>query len=139
MQEAKDNDSKGSTRWAHYQIAYHFVWIPKYRRKVIVGEVESSLKGLIHECAEKYGWKILALETDRDHVHCFVSAPPKWAPTTIVMHLKGYTSRALREQFPSLKRKCGKDQLWTQAYYVGTAGSVSQETIMRYISECQGK
>ncbi|WP_079254234.1 transposase [Methylacidiphilum kamchatkense] len=53
--------------------------------------------------------------------------------------LKGYTSRKLREQFPWLKKACGREQLWTQAYYVGTAGSVSAEVIRRYIHECQGK
>lgn len=53
--------------------------------------------------------------------------------------LKGYSSRYLREKFPQLKKVCGKEQLWTQSYYVGTAGSVSAEVIRRYISECQGK
>ena len=53
--------------------------------------------------------------------------------------LKGYSSRYLRERFPHLKRVCGKEHLWTQAYYVGTAGSVSAEVIRRYLMECQGK
>jgi len=57
----------------------------------------------------------------------------------IVGWLQGYTSRKLRERFPKLKRPCGNDQLWTQAYYIGTAGSVSAEVIRRYIQECQGK
>ncbi|WP_297445256.1 transposase, partial [Acidiferrobacter sp.] len=60
-------------------------------------------------------------------------------PAVIVGLLKGYPSRRLREQFPRLKRQCGKEQLWTQAYYVGTAGSVSAEVIRRYILECQGQ
>lgn len=139
MQEEKTNYAVGKTRWTHYQIAYHFVWIPKYRRKVLTGAVEKELKSLIFECASKYEWTILALETDLDHVHCFVSAPPRWSPALIANHLKGYTSKFLREKFPDLKRKCGKEQLWTQAYYVGTAGSVSQEVIRRYIADCQGK
>jgi putative transposase len=139
MQTDKSLYSQGKTRWTHYQIAYHFVWIPKYRRKVLAGAVETELKRLIGECSEKYGWKILALETDKDHVHCFVSAPPRWAPAVIVGHLKGYTSKFLREKFPALKRVCGHEQLWTQAYYVGTAGAVSTEVIRRYISDCQGK
>ena len=69
----------------------------------------------------------------------FVSAPPRWAPATIVGLFKGYTSRKLRERFPKLKRLCGREQLWTQAYYVGTAGAVSAEVIRRYIQECQEK
>ncbi|WP_366145714.1 IS200/IS605 family transposase [Acidiferrobacter sp.] len=129
----------GKTRWTHYQIAYHFVWIPKYRRKIFTGEVEVACKTLIEECCIQHGFTLLALETDVDHVHCFVSAPPRWSPAIIVGLLKGYTSRKLREQFPRFKRQCGKDQLWTQAYYVGTAGSVSAEVIRRYIQECQGR
>ncbi|MHB8253173.1 MAG: IS200/IS605 family transposase [Acidiferrobacter sp.] len=136
----------GKTRWTHYQIAYHFVWIPKYRRKIFTGEGEAlwaawpmACKKLIEECCIQQGFVLLALETDVDHVHCFVSAKPRWAPTTIVGLLKGYTSRKLREQFPKLKKVCGHEQLWTQAYYVGTAGSVSAEVIRRYIQECQGQ
>ena len=82
---------------------------------------------------------MLAVETDVDHVHVFVSAPPRWSPAQIANLLKGYTSRYLRERFPELKRVCGRDQLWTQTYYVGTAGHVAAETIRRYIDECQGK
>lgn len=81
----------------------------------------------------------LTLETDIDHVHCFVSAPPKDSPAKIVGLLKGHSSRRIREKFPSLAKKTGKEQLWTSAYYVGTAGQVSAETIRRYITECQGK
>ncbi|MDD2676691.1 MAG: IS200/IS605 family transposase [Methylacidiphilaceae bacterium] len=134
-----DTLQAGKTRWTHYRIAYHFVWIPKYRRPALAGETESACKKLVAECCAHYGFRLLALETDRDHVHCFVSAPPRWAPATIVGLLKGYTSRRLRERFPKLKRLCGGDRLWTQAYYVGTAGAVSAEVIRRYIQECQGK
>lgn len=115
------------------------MWIPKYRRKILVGEVETACKSLIAECCDQHGFRLLALETDIDHVHCFVSAPPRWSPATIVGLLKGYTSRKLRERFPKIEHLCGREQLWTQAYYVGTAGAVSAEVIRRYITECQGK
>jgi putative transposase len=127
------------TRWTHYQTGYHFVWIPKYRKKILVGEVQKELKNLIHECADKNGLSIIAIETDIDHVHVFLSAPPRYSPALIANLLKGYTSRMLRLKSPLLQRKCGKDKLWTSAYYVGTAGLVSSETIIRYITECQGK
>jgi putative transposase len=129
----------GKTRWTHYSIAYHFVWIPKYRRKILTGEVQKATKDLLNECSQRHGLALLALETDIDHVHVFVSAPPRFSPAQIANLLKGYTSRYLRQQFPHLKKVCGTDHLWTQAYYVGTAGAVSAETIRRYISECQGK
>lgn len=130
---------EGKTRWTHYSIAYHLVWIPKYRRKVLTGEVQKATKELIAECCERHDLTLLALETDQDHVHVFVSTPPRFSPAGIANLLKGYSSRYLRERFPHLKRVCGKDHLWTQAYYVGTAGSVSAEVIQRYITECQGK
>lgn len=129
----------GKTRWTRYSIAYHLVWIPKYRRKVLTGEVQKASKELITECCERHDLTLLALETDQDHVHVFVSAPPRFSPAEIANLLKGYSSRYLRERFPHLKRVCGKEHLWTQAYYVGTAGNVSAEVIQRYITECQGK
>ncbi|HRJ01766.1 MAG TPA: IS200/IS605 family transposase [Hyphomonas sp.] len=129
----------GKTRWCHYQTAYHFVWIPRYRRRILTGEVQIATKAAIETCCKMHGFELLALETDEDHIHCFVSAPPRWAPATIVGLLKGYSSRLLRAAFPALKRRCGKESLWTSAYYVGTAGTVSAEVIKRYISECQGK
>jgi putative transposase len=129
----------GKTRWAHYQIAYHFVWIPKYRRRILLGDVQKATKEAIEVCCQTHGFTLLALETDEDHVHCFVSAPPKDSPAKIVGLLKGYSSRVVRQRCPSLAKRTGKEQLWTSAYYVGTAGAVSSEVIKRYIMECHGK
>jgi putative transposase len=129
----------GKTRWSHYQVAYHFVWIPKYRRNILTGEVQVAVKAAIAACCVQHGFRLLALETDLDHVHCFVSAPPKDSPAKIVGLLKGYSSRKVRQQFPLLAKRTGKEQLWTSAYYVGTAGHVSATIIKRYIAENQGK
>jgi putative transposase len=101
--------------------------------------VQKATKELLNECCQRHGLALLALETDLDHVPVFVSAPPRFSPAQIANLLKGYTSRYLRLQFPFLKKLCGTDHLWTQAYYVGAAGAVSAETIRRYIAECQGK
>lgn len=135
----KNDLQEGKTRWCHYNIAYHLVWIPKYRRKILTGDIQKIVKDTIQQYCEKNGWKLIAIETDIDHVHCFVSAPPRWSPARIVGLLKGYTSFVLRKQFPRLRTICGKDSLWTSAYYVGTAGNMSAQTIVRYIAECQGR
>ncbi len=129
----------GKTRYTHYSIAYHLVWIPKYRHRILTGEVQKETKRLIDECCERQGLTLLALETDEDHIHVLVSAPPRFSPALIANLLKGYSSRYLREQFPHLKKVCGKDHLWASSYYVGTAGPVSAEIVKRYIQECQGK
>jgi putative transposase len=128
----------GTTRYTHYSIAYHLVWIPKYRRRIFTTQVDAACKRLLAECCERQGLRLLAVETDSDHVHVFVSAPPRFSPAQLANILKGYTSRFLREQYPHLKRLCGREQLWTQSYYVGTAGAVSAEVIRHYICECQG-
>jgi putative transposase len=106
---------------------------------VLTGEVQKETKRLLADCCEQHGLTLLALETDEDHFHVFVSAPPRFSPAMIANLLKGYSSRFLREKFPHLKKVCGKEHLWTQSYYVGTAGVVLAETIKRYIMECQGK
>lgn len=126
--------------------ANHLVWIPRYRKKVLVGPVEARLKELLAEIATQYRFEILAVEVMPDHVHLFVSAPPKFAPAEIVRLFKGITSRQLKKEFESLRRQYwGKlgmyaaATLWAEGYYVGTAGHVSAQTIKRYIEESQKK
>ncbi|MCL5066824.1 MAG: IS200/IS605 family transposase [Thaumarchaeota archaeon] len=112
---------------------YHFVWCPKYRRKVIIGAVEKRLKQLLQKKAEGMNCKILALETMPDHIHIFILATPVLAPNRIVAGLKGYTSRKLREEFPHLVSSL--PTLWTRSYFVSTHGHVSSETIKKYVEE----
>lgn len=112
---------------------YHFVWCPKYRRKVIVGDVEKRLRQLIEERAREMECKILALETMPDHVHVFIQATPILAPNRIVAGLKGYSSRVLRLEFSHLTSSL--PTLWTRSYFVSTHGHVSSGTIKKYIDE----
>ena len=120
-------------------INYHVVWSVKCRRKVITPEVESYMKHLVRKIAEDKGFVVHLFESgENDHVHCFVSAPPKLSITDIVKYLKGITGRKLYEQFPWLRSKLWKGQLWNHSYYVETIGSVSEENIRRYI-EAQSK
>ena len=125
-----------TTRYVHYNINYHFVWIPKYRRKILTGEVSAELERLLHKICKDREVEILSLSIQPDHVHLFVSAPPRHAPSELVNTFKGYTSRYLRQKFPELSKQTGP-KFWTRTYYVGTAGTVSSETIKRYIQECQ--
>ena len=115
-------------------INYHVVWSVKYRRKILSPEIETYLKALVMEIAQDKGFTVHLLECgEGDHVHCFVSGPPKLSITDIVKYLKGITGRKLYEQFPEIKEKLWKGQLWNHSYYVETIGSVSEENIRRYI------
>src|SRR5712692_5396148 len=112
---------------------YHFVWCPKYRKKVIVGKVEKRLKTLLQEKVTALNGKIIALETMPDHVHIFVQTPPTIAPNRIIAALKGYTSRILRGEFSELKTWL--PTLWTRSYFVSTHGHVSADAIKKYVEE----
>jgi REP-associated tyrosine transposase len=113
------------------------VWCPKYRRPVLEGEVATALAELLREKVAALGCEVEALEVMPDHVHLFVEAPPTLAPQQIVAQCKGYTSRVLRERFPSLKSRL--PSLWNRSYYAGSAGHVSAATVRRYIAGQKGR
>ena len=117
-----------------YNINYHIVWSVKYRRKVITPEIEAYMKELVQQIATDKGFLVDEFESGNgDHVHLFVSAPPKMSPTLIVQYLKGITGRKLYEKFPSLRDQLWKGELWNHSYYIETIGDVSSETIRKYI------
>lgn len=126
-----------STRNAVYQTAYHAVWIPKYRKKVLVKDVADRLRGVLHEIAQAKGFEILTLEIQPDHVHLFYSAPPAIAPSLAVQWFKGISARTLFCEFPHLSKILRKGHLWAPSFYVGTAGQVSAATIKRYIERTE--
>lgn len=111
-------------------VSYHFVWIPKRRRKVLVGEVERRLRELIWETALELDCVVIALEIMPNHVHLFLNCPPTMAPYQLMFRIKGRTSRILRQEYPHLKRM---PAMWTRSYFVSTAGNVSAETVRKYI------
>ena len=125
------------TRHAVYNITYHLVWCPKYRRKVLVQPIAERLEQLIRAKVTELGGETVALEIQPDHVHLFARFPPTLAVPQIMHRIKGYTAYELRREFPWLKSRL--PSLWTRSYYVGTAGEVSAETIRRYIEAQKGR
>lgn len=111
---------------------FHFVWIPRRRRKVLINDVAKRLEEIIEDVAADLNLNILAMEIMPDHVHLFVSCPPNIAADQIMFRIKGRSSRLLRQDFPHLLKM---PSMWTRSYFVSTAGNVSTETIKRYIDE----
>lgn len=118
-----------------YLINYHLIWCPKRRRKVLVDEVKVRLGAILQEVAQEKRVNILALEIQPDHIHLFISCYPQLAVHKLVKALKGRSSYYLRREFPQLRKI---PSLWTNSYFVSTAGNVSNETIRKYI-EAQSK
>ena len=81
-----------STQHAKYNINYHFVWIPKTRSKVLQERVARTVRNVVIQVCKKYGWTPLAMEVMLEHVHLFLSAPPRWSPADIIKRIKGNVS-----------------------------------------------
>lgn len=129
-------DNLTHSRTCVYNINYHVVWSVKYRRQVLTQEIESYLKELVQVIAAEKGFTVHLFEVgDQDHIHCFVSAPPKISVSYIVKILKGITARKLFMVYPNLKTSLWEGVLWNHSYYVETVGSVSEEAIRLYIEK----
>jgi putative transposase len=112
-------------------INYHFVFCPRYRRKIFSNpKLDLRFKELVNQIAKNHDFKVVALETDKDHCHLFLNALPTYSPADIMAKVKGGTSRILRDEFPELK---AMPSLWTRSYFVSTVGNVSSQTIKRYV------
>nr|WP_011225202.1 IS200/IS605-like element ISSis2 family transposase [Sulfolobus islandicus]CAG38241.1 hypothetical protein [Sulfolobus islandicus] len=123
-----------STRHTKYLCNYHFVWIPKYRRDLLVGEVTEYTKEVLKSIAEELDCEIITLEVMPDHVHLFVNCPPRYSPSYLANYFKGKSARLVLKKFPELRKYTG-GKLWTRNYFISTAGNVSSETIKKYIEE----
>ena len=114
-----------------YSCKYHVVWCPKYRRKVLTDDVAIRLKELLTQEAASINADIIEMEIMPDHVHLLIEVDPQYGINKAVRHLKGSSSRILRNEFPSLKTRL--PALWTTSYFVSTVGGVSLEVIKKYI------
>lgn len=116
-----------------YNLSYHIIWCPKYRRKVLTDGVDTRLKQLLEEQAVNIGVELVELEVVSDHVHIFVRTTPDIAPNYVAGMLKGYTSRILRQEFPKLRSRL--PTLWSRSYYVDSVGRLTENAIRQYIQE----
>ena len=113
-------------------INYHFVFCPKYRRKIfLIPHVEERFKSLTGKICDELQIEILDMECHKDHVHLFLKCWPSQSPADIMKKIKGASSHALRDEFPQLS---GMSSLWTRSYFVSTADNVSNETIQWYVN-----
>jgi len=122
-----------STRHVKHFIAYHFVWIPKYRRDILVGKVAERLKQMLKEYTEEIGCEVISLEVNPDYVHVFLRAKPNLSPAQIVNHLKGKTARKLLQEFPELRAKTMNERLWSRSYFVASVGYITDEIVKHYV------
>jgi putative transposase len=116
-----------------YNIEYHFVWVTKYRYKVLTGDVALRVRELVRQTCEAFEIQILSGVVSEDDVHAFVSAPPTLAPSEIARCLKGRAASKLFEEFPRLKQRYWGRHFWARGYFCATANQVTDEMIQMYL------
>ena len=128
---------KTSYEYRHYNYAVglnvvHLIWIPKRRKKVLIGKVRDRIFEIFSELAIEKDWRIRALEVAPDHIHLFIEIHPTDAIYQVAIAFKGRSANYLRKEFPDLMKL---PSLWTNSYFFSTAGNVSADTIERYIND----
>ncbi len=122
------------TRHAVYDLKYHLVWIPKYRKHVLSGETSKYLKEVFQRIAEEYKFRIDTMEVVEDHVHIFVEAPPRYSPAQVVQVMKSVSAREVFRKFPKLRKQLWSGEFWSDGYFVRSVGDkVTADIIRKYI------
>ena len=119
---------------AIYRCEYHFVWVPKYRYHVLVKEIKPRLKELLSELCNWLDVTIIEGAICSDHVHMYLSVPPKYSPAHVMKILKGKSAEYLRRDFPELAKKYWGLHIWARGYFVSTVG-IDSATIQKYVKE----
>lgn len=114
-----------------YDCNYHVVWCTKYRRKVLDDQVQLRLKEIIQEVCTERSAEITSMETMEDHVHLLVQIDPQYGIHKLVKQIKGRSSRLLRQEFAHLNTRL--PTLWTNSYFVSTAGGAPLSVIKKYV------
>ncbi len=126
-----DKKSLSHTAW---KCQYHIVFIPKYRKKQLYGQVRADVREIIRTLCGYKGVEIIDGAVCPDHVHLSVSIPPKMSISTFMGYLKGKSTLMIYDRHPNLQSKWNK-AFWARGYYVATIGNVTEEAIKKYVRE----
>jgi putative transposase len=118
-----------------YDLKFHLVWITKYRKRVLTGEVATRLRELEREICKSKDLEILKGHISRDHIHIFVSVPPHLSVSDLLKSIKGKTSRKLLMEFKPLSRQFWGRHMGARGYFAASSGNVTDEVIMKYIEQ----
>ena len=116
-----------------YHHQYHIVWIPKYRKKILTGELKQYIEQHLFDIQAYHPeLKIEKYSIQEDHVHLVIIIPPKYAVSAIVGKIKANTSREVRELFAWLKKEYWRNEFWSPGFFSSTVG-ITEEITKRYV------
>ena len=118
-----------------HKLRYYLVWVPKYRKRVLIGKLAQRLEELLYQAAEVNDWRIEELSIVNDHIHMLIQVKPDKALSKVVQLLKGGTSKVLRSEFPKLEEFLWGDNHWADGYFAESVGVSDERMIRRYIRE----
>ena len=123
-----------------YDLKYHIIFVCKYRKDLLVGDIVDHTKQLSFEAANSIGCIIKSMEADKNHIHYLIEIPPTISVSKVVKAIKQYTTFHLWKNYRDFlsSRIWGDNTFWTDGYFVSTIGQASEDTIKNYI-ENQGK
>ena len=122
------------TSHAVYDTRYHLVWAPKYRKWILRGEIRETAKELFRQVLEARDCEVEEMEMAEDHVHIFVSIPPRYSIGEMVRVLKSVSAKEIFRRHPEVKRELWGGEFWEDGYFVRTVGDkVTSEIIKKYI------
>ena len=117
-----------------FEIHLHLVWVTKYRRPALTGEVALRVRDIIREICGQHEVTILKGHVGRDHVHLFVSIPPQVTISRLLQWVKGKTAYKLLGEFPHLCKTFWGRHLWARGYFCCSSGNVTDAVIADYIA-----
>src|SRR5438270_2587436 len=122
-------------RTAHtrFDLKYHFVWITKYRKKLLQADVGVRLRQTVREICSESEAEVIEGHVSKDHVHLFVSCPPHISPSYLMQRFKGKSSRKLLQQFSHLNKERWGRPLWARGFFVASSGVITDEAIIECI------
>lgn len=117
-----------------WKCQYHIIFIPKYRRKVLYGQLRADVREIIIKLCKYKNVEIIEGAVCKDHVHLCVSIPPKESVSDFVGYLKGRCAIQIFDKHPEYRNKWHQD-FWARGYYVTTVGDITEEAVKKYIEE----
>ena len=116
-----------------YDIKYHIVWVTKYRKKILIGELAKRVREIIREICKSNDVEIIKGHISSDHVHLFVSVSPHISVSKLMQYIKGKSSRKVMSEFKTVSRMYWGRHFWARGYFVVSSGTITDEMIMEYI------
>lgn len=118
-----------------HRLLYHLVWIPKYRKRILKGQIVPLLRELFEEACQVNHWNLEELNIMDDHIHLLIQVHPRESISRVVQLLKGGSSRILRKTFEGFEEFTWGDSFWADGYFAETVGQTNEAVIRRYIKQ----